>query len=219
MSFLLAGLFDRLTKNGREALITEPERPEDRQRFPRTETNATALLQWIDEDDQDHAECVYIADVSAGGCRLRLAHALEPGWPVLITPQGKPPFKAVVRHCRPEGQSWSIGARLIRNDRRRVDRRPLSCPGSLRWHEGSAECESDVMIRNASDGGVQIACPHSVEAGTIVSLSHEGWLRPAAVCYSTLQGEDWVMGLQFTGMARPVVSNAEKTEEALESIV
>lgn len=219
MSFLLASLFDRLTKNGRKALMQEPERPEDRRRFPRTETNATALLQWIDQDDQDRAECAYIGDVSAGGCRLRLAHPLEPGWPVLITPQGKPPFKGVIRHSRPEGEGWAVGVKLIRNDRRRVDRRPLSCPASMRWYEGSDECESDVMIRNASEGGVQIVCPHTVATGIVVTLSHEGWLRPATVCYSKQQGEEYVMGLQFTGMARLVGSTDERTEDELETIV
>jgi len=219
MSFLLAGLFDRLTKSGRGVLVKEPDPPEDRRRHPRESTNAAALLQWIDEHDQDNAECVYIADVSAGGCRLRLTHTLEPGWPVLITPHDKPPFKAVVRHCHPEGEGWSIGAQMIRNDRRRVDRRPLSCPASLRWHEGPRECTATVMIRNASDGGVQIACPQAVTTGTFVTLSHEGWLRPATVCYSTQQGEDWLMGLQFTGMARPVTLASERKGDELEAIV
>ena len=134
MSFLLAGLFERLTKSGREALIKDTEDPRGRRRHPRRQVNSSALFQWSGEEDQDHAECVYIADVSAGGCRLVLPHAIDSGWPVLITPQGKPPLKGIVRHRRAVSGQWSVGVQLIRNDRRYAERHPMFCPASLRWH-------------------------------------------------------------------------------------
>lgn len=182
-----------------------PECVAERRRAPRKPVSQAALIEWLDDDNQPHAEPCRVVDRFADGMELGLDRPLPAGWPILITPADEIPLKAVIRHARENGDGPRAGVMLIRHERRRFDRRPCEWRARLRWQvDADSDCvEEDARIVDAAEGGLRTRISRPVPEGVLVRVSHEGWHRFGAVASCRPAGSSYEAGLQFLGPPRP----------------
>lgn len=210
MSPLFAGLFERLVARrprGFEpevVLATGGSEPDNGRRAERIPCNERALLEWIDEDDDRHAEIVWVFDRSDGGLGVSSPHRLEAGWPVLVTLSEEAPVKAMVRHCEESGPDWIAGLKIVHKERRRHDRSVSRGVAKVVWDSGShSRREVRVRILDISEGGLGLSGEAAISEQTPVCIIHEGWQRFGTVTHGRAEGERYVFGVQFAGPPRP----------------
>lgn len=206
MALLVKDYFDRLLRNTR-APAAETEPPPEAKPSRAAERRAvreSVLLEWIDDEDEHQAETADIVDESDQGLGVRVDRPLPAGSPILITRPNRVATKAVVRHCRQEPGGWFIGVLLVMSDRRRFDRRVFHAPAKMSWQsldEGAREAE--VLLVDASEGGVRVESPAEAPDGAAVSIIHDGWQRFGTIVHVDIADGKHVFGIQFSSPPRP----------------
>jgi len=210
MSALLQGFFDRLLRRSGPTgrilpEIAPDEPPAERRRDVRTPVTQDALVEWLDEANAARAESAVILERSADGLEIRLSEPLPTGWPVLITPADELPVKAVVRHCRGLGDGARVGVRLIRNERRRFDRRPCDWEARLHWplDETGKTLEQPARILDSGEGGIRVRVEQAVPEAVVARVAHQGWHRFGSVVACRPVRGSFELGLQFIGPPQP----------------
>lgn len=204
---LFSGLFDRLLARNREehppTLGLVAEEPEHRA-GDRTSSAERALVEWIDEEGERHAEIAWVCDRSKEGMGLRSPYRLDAGSPVLITLGEEAPAKAMVRHCQADHGDWRIGLKLIRHEQRRFDRTPIQGEATVIWQSPShGRQEVRVRILDVGEGGLGLSGESRIPVQSTVSIIHDGWQRFGSVTHGHTDGERYVFGIQFAGPPRP----------------
>ena len=210
MSPLLTGLFDRLLArrppdfHPELALAEETDDSAEKRHQERTPCAERALVEWLDEADERHAEIAWICDRSRDGLGMKSPFRLEPGWAVLVTFSEEAPVKAMVRHRAADQSGWQIGLKVIRHERRRHDRALARGHATVAW-AGDTQTRREVRARilDVSEGGVGLSGEAAIPVETSVCITHEGWQRFGTVTHGHTVGERYVFGVQFAGPPRP----------------
>lgn len=160
-----------------------------------------AVIEWVDVQSQLVKTPVVIEDESAFGYRIRLSESLATGRLVWISSENIAGTKAVVRHCRPNGDGFVAGLYQIKSERRRDDRVPMNDAADLAWERGGTRSRSTVIVLDSSADGVQIEVEQAVPEETIAELSFGVWQRFGVTCYCVPKVEKFLVGIHFTGPA------------------
>ena len=171
----------------------------NRRRQPRREISQAGTLMWNGQNNGRQIEAVRVEDVSVHGMGLRLARPLPVGQTVWFEPSGGAMIKGVIRHC--EGQDGQYAAGLVRveNERRRTERQPVRGTGRLDWYgQGGKTSSTPVLVRDASEFGLQLSAADPVPVGCVTRLTGEAIGCLGTVCYCIPAGEEYLVGLHFT---------------------
>jgi len=180
-----------------------PAQGRENRREKRREVDLRGRLVWLDDGNRQQTTDAVICDRSSAGIGLRLDCALEPGQPVLLRMLGATPFKAVVRHCRPDGASWIVGVEVASADRRRFERRACDRQAVMRWRlpDGRVR-EQAIVIQDHSEGGLRLRSGEKLTCGTVIQVVLNGWRRFARVANCRSDGDAFRLGVQFVGPPR-----------------
>jgi PilZ domain len=173
------------------------ERREDR-RMPMRQT---VLVEWQDLEKGDQAFAGRLENRSRKGFGIRGPRLLPRGKTILITPEQESPVKGVVRHCASGEGGFYLGVELIRNDRRRSDREPMYCSAQITCTRAGRRADLAVIIRDASEGGLQLESPEPVKVEQLIEISHLGSYREGVVTHCNEVDDGYRIGVQFVGPA------------------
>ncbi len=167
----------------------------------RRDVQIDAIIEWVDWENQLVRTPVVIEDESVFGYRIRLGQSLPAGRTVWISSDEIAGTKAVVRHCRPDGDRFVAGLYQIKSERRRDDRVPMHDAADLVWERGGTRRQSTVIVLDSSADGVQVELEQAVPEETIAELSFGVWQRFGVTCYCVPKVEKFLVGIHFTGPA------------------
>jgi hypothetical protein len=167
----------------------------------RRPVHIAAVIEWVDAQNQLVKTPVVIEDESVFGYRIHLRESLPTGRTVWISSEDIPGTKAVVRHCRPNGDGFVAGLYQIKSERRRDDRLPMHDTADLAWESGGTRSRSTVIVLDSSADGVQVEVEQALPEETIVKLSFGAWQRFGVTCYCVPKVEKFLVGIHFTGPA------------------
>ena len=170
----------------------------DRRRQPRRQVAQSGVLIW-NESEARQIESTQVEDVSVHGIGLSCNRALPIGQTVWFEPLPGPIVKGVVRHCDIRENNYVLGVFRIEAERRRVERLPVRGEGTLDWYgDGGKTCSAPVVVRNASEFGLQLASPTPVPAGSAARLSGNTIGCVGTVCYCAPADGEFLVGLHFS---------------------
>ncbi len=187
--------------------VHEPEaplpKPQERRDGPRMPSHQTALVEWQDMEKGEQAVAVRVENQSRNGYAIRAPRLIAIGKTVLITPEDEAPIKAVVRHCASGVGGWRLGVELVPKDRRRFDREPMYCAAELSCTRAGRGDDWPVIIRDASEGGLQIESPEPLTLEQVIEVTHLGASRQGVVMHCRAAEDGYRIGVQFIGPAHP----------------
>ena len=104
----------------------------------RRAVHVEATIEWTGTDDELVRQPVTIENESVFGYRIRLPESLPAGLTVWVSTPDNPGAKTVMRHCRPDGDSFVAG--LIQVKSRQVHQRevPLTAARAETQHQTPA---------------------------------------------------------------------------------
>ena len=171
----------------------------NRRRQPRRPVSEAGTLTWNGSQADRQFEQVDVENVSVHGLGLRSARYLPVGQTVWFEPTSGPVVKGVVRHCKEQDGHFAIGVIRVETEHRRVERQVVRGAGNLDWYgDGAKACTTPVLVRDASEFGLQLSALDPVPVGRIVRLSGEALECVATVCYCVRIDDEYRLGLHFT---------------------
>jgi len=191
-------------------VIAPPAPPgvEERRTQSRLAAHGVVTLQWVDQEDRIHSVTAKVRDESVDGLGVFNDAPLEPGCTVWVTDENDDQQKAVVQYSRPRFGRWKIGLYIVRGERRRVDRYPVTGEARLTWGFLSADTYStDVRAVNVSPVGASLDSPTPVPADVRARLFGEQLDCMGVVRHCTQRGERYLIGLHFS--AQPLDSRRD----------
>ena len=199
MSALIEGVFRRLLSRGASPPAPVESEPADKRTERRRPAEGSALLEWIDQDDCERGQAVHLIDEGDDGMSVRSPVGLESGWPVLLTQPAGAPVKAVVRYRRRDPRGWILGLQVIRQERRRFDRRPLDHEISLSWEGSDGRRRRAVgRVRDGGEGGLRFVCRCEIPLRASVKLAIDGWQRFGTIVNVQAESDLRRYGVQFS---------------------
>jgi len=183
------------------ATIAPPAPPgvDEQRTQSRLASHGVVTLQWVDQEDKIHSVCAKVRDESLDGLGVFLDTPLAQGRTVWITDDKAAQQKAVVQYSRPRFGRWKIGLYLVREERRRVDRFPVTGLAQLTWGFLSADTYSvDVRVLDVSPVGASLDSAHSVPAEVKARLAGEQLDCMGTVRHCTPRGERYRIGIHFS---------------------
>ncbi len=157
------------------------------------------MLTWNGSGPERQFEQVEVENVSAHGLGLRTTRALLAGQTVWFEPASGPVVKGVVRHCEERDGQYLLGLVRVESERRRVERQPVRGAGNLDWYgDGAKACTTPVLVRDASEFGLQLSALDPVPVGRIARLTGEAVECVGTVCYCVGVEDGYRVGLHFT---------------------
>ncbi len=196
----LARIFQVLTPvSNSEGLAVE------RRDGPRRPSYQTALVEWHDMEKGDQALAGRLENRSRKGYGLRTPRRIAKGKTILVTPEDEGPVKAIVRHCSTVESGWYIGVELVPHESRRSDREPMHYAARVTCTRGGRGGDLDVIIKDASEGGLQLESPVPLAVDQRIEVSHLSASREGVVAHCNPHDDADRIGLQFIGPARPAV--------------
>jgi hypothetical protein len=173
--------------------------PLNRRRQPRREISQAGTLMWNGNNNGRQVEAVRVENVSVHGMGLRLARPLPVGQTVWFEPSAGAMIKGVIRHCEEHDGQYAAGLVRVENERRRTERQPVRGAGTLDWYgPGGKTSSTQVLVRDASEFGLQLAAADPVPVGCVTRLTGEAIGCLGTVCYCTPTDEGYLVGLHFT---------------------
>jgi hypothetical protein len=156
-------------------------------------------LTWNGSQADRQFEQVEVENVSVHGFGLRSTRYLPVGQTVWFESNSVPVVKGVVRHCEERDGYFQIGLIRVETEHRRVERQPVRGAGNLDWYgDGAKACSTPVLVRDASEFGLQLSAVDPVPVGRIVRLTGDALECVATVCYCVRIENEYRLGLHFT---------------------
>ena len=138
------------------------EVPRDRRIERRHSGSGSATLFWLDESSELRSAPVKMQNVSAEGMAVATPASIAVGETVRLRSELSE-SRASVRYCRKQEAGFSVGLRLVPQERRRGERLSASGAGYLTWTESSGRQRTTVVkAKNISDEGMQVEVPRDV---------------------------------------------------------
>jgi hypothetical protein len=157
------------------------------------------MLTWNGSQADRQFEQVEVENVSVHGLGLRAARYVAVGQTVWFEPSSGPMVKGVIRHCEERDGYFQMGLIRVETERRRVERQPVRGAGNLDWYgAGAKACTTPVLVRDASEFGLQLSALDPVPVGCVVRLSGDSLECVATVCYCVRTGDEYRIGLHFS---------------------
>jgi hypothetical protein len=175
--------------------------PESR-KDQRTPIVSQAKVEWFDENGVCHSQPVTIRDTSAHGVAFTINEEFPVDQTVWIEAAGSQITKTVVRHTAPRGRDFLTGAYRVDQERRRTDRFPVAGAAVLHWGDSQiGPCDSPVIVRNATEFGLQVESAVPLPIGTIVQLRGDELQCDGSTCYCHETGDKFIVGLHLVRQA------------------
>lgn len=178
------------------------EAPRERRLGPRIPAFQTVLVEWEDLEKGLQAFAGRLENRSAEGLGIRGPRMIPRGKTILVSVEEEPTVKAVVRHCVSGVGGFYLGAGIIAHDKRRSDREPMYFAAQISCTREGRRDDLSVMIRDASDSGLQLESPEPLPPDEVIEVSHLGSHREGTVTYCRRDDECYRIGVQFIGAAR-----------------
>ena len=191
------------------ARIFRPPAPRERAGTPlerrlasRRPAYQTVLVEWEDLEKGAQAYAGRLENRSAKGLGIRGPRLIPPGKTILVSAEEGPAIKAVVRHCASGPGGFYLGTEIIPREQRRSDREPMYCAAKISCTREGRRDDLSVVIRNASETGLQLESPEPLSAEELIEISHLGSYRQGTVTHCQRDKECYQIGVQFIGPAR-----------------
>lgn len=169
---------------------------------PRIRTDAQAKIEWFDENGVCRSERVTIRDTSSHGVAFTVSEEFPVDQTVWIESDANQITKTVVRHTAPKGRDFLTGAYRVDKERRRTDRFPVAGEAVLHWGDSQVgPCDTPVIVRNATEFGLQVECAVPLPVGTIVQLLGDELQCDGSTCYCHEAGDKFTIGLHLVRQA------------------
>ena len=181
-----------------------PERadpPHERRSTPRRPVYQTVLVEWNDLERGAQAFAGRVENRSAKGLWIRGPRLIPRGKTILVSSEEEPAVKAVVRHCASGAGGFYLGAQVVPRDKRRSDREPMYCAAEISCTREGRRHALPVIIRDASENGLQLESPEALPADEVIEVSHLGSYREGTVTHCRREDESYRIGIQFIGPA------------------
>lgn len=184
---------------------TEEQRdpPRERRAAPRKPAFQTVLVEWEDVEKGPQAFAGRLENRSAKGLGIRGPRLVPRDKTILVSTEEEPNVKAVVRHCVSSAGGFYLGVEVIRRDKRRNDREPMHYAAEISCTRKGRRADLPVIIRDASEKGLQLESPEPLSRDEVIEISHLGSYRQGTVTYCRQVDECYRIGVQFIGPARP----------------
>jgi hypothetical protein len=144
------------------------------------------MLTWNGSQADRQFEQVEVENVSVHGLGLRAARYVAVGQTVWFEPEERDGY-------------FQMGLIRVETERRRVERQPVRGAGNLDWYgAGAKACTTPVLVRDASEFGLQLSALDPVPVGCVVRLSGDSLECVATVCYCVRTGDEYRIGLHFS---------------------
>ena len=197
---------DTLAQVFRVPATPEPlEQARERRAEQRKPAFQTVLVEWEDLEKGPQAFAGRLESRSTKGLGIRGPRLIPRGKTILVSSHGEPVLKAVVRHCESSNEGFYLGAEVIARDKRRSDREPMYCAASISCTREGRRDDLPIIIRDASETGLQMESPEPLSAHEVIEISHLGSYRQGTVVHCQQDGEGYRIGVQFIGPALPEI--------------
>lgn len=110
-------------------------------------------------------------------------------------------LKAVVRRCESSDEGFYLGVEVVARDKRRSDREPMYCAAKISCTRKGRRDDLPIIIRDASETGLQVESPEPLPAHEVIEISHLGSYRQGTVVHCQQDGDCYRIGVQFIGPA------------------
>jgi hypothetical protein len=161
----------------------------------------TVLVEWEDMQKGTEAFAGRLENRSAEGLGIRGPRLLPRGKTIFVSTEGEPTLKAVVRRCAAGVGGFYLGAEIIALDKRRSDREPMYCAAQISCTRYGRRDDLPVIIRNASEAGLQLELHEPLSKDEVIEISHLGAYREGTVLYCQRDDDCYRIGVQFIGPA------------------
>ncbi len=174
--------------------------PPERRASPRTPAFQTVLVEWEDLEKGYQAFAGRLENRSEKGLGIRGSRLLPRGKTILVSIEEERTVKAVVRRCTSGDGGFYLAAEVIPVDKRRSDREPMYCTARISCTR-DARRDLPVIIRDASEDGIQVESHEPLSIAEVIEVSHLGSFREGRITYCRQDGDSYRMGVQFVGPA------------------
>jgi len=175
--------------------------PRERRSGPRKPAYQAVLVEWEDLEKGAQAFAGRLESRSAKGMGIRGPRLIPRGKAILVSAEEGPTVKAVVRHCASGVGGFYLGAEIILRDKRRSDREPMYCAAKISCTREGRRDDLPVIIRNASEAGLQLESHEPLSADEVIEVSHLGSYREGRVTNCRRDDDCYRIGVQFLGPA------------------
>lgn len=162
----------------------------------------TVLVEWEDLVKGRQAFAGRLVNRSEKGLGIRGPRLLPRGKTILVSTEEETTLKAVVRHCVSGDGGFYLGVEVIPVDKRRSDREPMYCAARISCTREGRRDDLPVIIRDASETGVQLESPEELSPEELIEVSHLGSFREGTITYCRQVGDSYRIGVHFIGPAR-----------------
>ena len=159
---------------------------------PRLPCNEMTNLVRIEPDGSSHWETVMLLDRSDEGVACESPHSFELGQMCMVELEGAL-RRAAVRSCVENRNGYRVGLRLVRRERRRSERVPMTGMVTAEF----AGINVRALIRNVSSSGLQIETTMQVPVATVVRVVGTSTECVAISCYSKRHEGRYLTGLEI----------------------
>lgn len=175
--------------------------PRERRAGPREPAFQTVLVEWDDMQKGPQAFAGRLENRSAKGLGIRGPRPIPRGKTILVSTEEEPAVKAVVRHCISGAGGFYLGVEVVLRDNRRSDREPMHCAAEISCTRQGRRDDLPVIIRDASESGLQLESPEPLSTEEVIEISHLGSYRQGAVTHCRRVDECYRIGVHFIGPA------------------
>lgn len=176
------------------------EGPPERRASERKPASETVLVEWEDLEKGHQAFAGRLENRSEKGLGIRGPRLLPRGKAILVSIEEERTVKAVVRHCASGDGGFYLAAEIIPLDKRRGDREPMYCTARISCTR-DARRDLPVIIRDASEDGIQVESHEPLSIAEVIEVSHLGSFREGTITYCRQEGDSYRIGVQFVGPA------------------
>lgn len=205
MANSISNLLGRLLKRDAEAPVASQEGQssvDDLRKEQRTPADKTVRLEWFDENGVCRSESAIVQDTSGHGLAFTAAEEFPVDRTVWIETESGEITKTVVRHTAPRARGFLCGAYRVDAERRRTDRFPAAGNATVHWGDPQiGPCDTPVLVRNATEFGLQIECGVPLPVGTVVQIMGDELQCDGSTCYCREDGNKFVIGLHLVRRA------------------
>ena len=193
---------ETLARIFRPPATSEPATPpRERRSAPRRPAYQTVLVEWEDLEEGAQAFAGRLENRSEMGLGIRGPRLIPLGKKILVSADEGPTVIAVVRHCASGVGGFYLGAEVIPREQRRSDREPVYCAAKISCTREGRRDDLPVIIRNASESGLQLESPEPLSAEELIEVSHLGSYRQGTATHCERDDACYRIGVQFVGPA------------------
>ena len=166
----------------------------NRRQQSRVAAQEEAILHWIGETGEFFQQTVEIRDISEGRVGVVSPRDFAAGQSVWIEQRGEL-TKAIIRHSTELAGNLLLGLRKVPVERRH-ERQPVNEAGTLEWGRGQV---SAVLVKNISEGSIQLEVPDQIPKSLVVRLTFGPWSFLGQICYCQRYAEKYLVRMQLLG--------------------